>query len=144
MARTGLNILKRIQIKMASLEDTFRMMKGEEPVNTNRLTDEDKNFNETRPKFQDDGGKITKDFMECVRGTLIENRGGVRPQRPDIKDTQIDLVSKGKVLVALLNSIKEDRLDERVLMHVSDDMDKLKEHLSVYPEFDSIIKNRMK
>jgi len=133
---------------MASLEDTFRMMKGETPVNTNRLTAEDKNFNENRQRFNNAGqmssGKITKDFMDCVAGTLIENRGGVRPQRKDIKDTQTDLVSNGKVLIALLNSIREDRLDERVLMNVSNDIRNLKDHLSVYPEFNDIINQRIK
>ena len=132
---------------MASLEDTFRMMKGEEPVNTNRLTAEDKNFNENRSKYKNagsGGGKITKDFMACVTGTLIENRGGVRPQPKNIKETHSDLVENAKVLTALLNSIKDDRLDERVLLNVSRDIKSLTEHLSVYPEFDNIIKRRIK
>ena len=132
---------------MASLEDTFRMMKGEQPVNTNRLTAEDKNFHENRSRYNNAGslssGKITRDFMECVTGTLIENRGGVRPQRKSIKETHTTLINNGKVLVALLTSIKEDRLDERVLMNISNDIRNLKEHLSVYPEFDNIIKKRI-
>jgi len=131
---------------MASLEDTFRMMKGEEPVNTNRLTAEDKNFNENRSRFNNvgtGGGKITKDFMDCVTGTLIETRGGVKPQRKTVKETHENLVNDGKVLIALLNSIQENRLDERVLLNVSNDIRNLKEHLSVYPEFENIIKRRI-
>jgi len=133
---------------MASLEDTFRMMKGEEPVNKDRLTMEDKNFHETRSKFRklngDDGGKVTRDFMECVKGTLIENRGGVRPKPKNIKETHAELVENAKVLTALLNSIKDDRLDERILLNISKDIRSLTEHLSVYPEFTKIIENRIK
>ena len=132
---------------MASLEDTFRMMKGNEPVNTERLTAEDKNFHENKSKFKEignGGGKITKDLMDCVTGTLIENRGGVRPQPKNIKETHSDLVENAKILTALLNSIKDDRLDERVLLNVSRDIKSLTEHLSVYPEFDNIIKRRIK
>ena len=123
------------------------MMNREEPVNTTRLTAEDKNFHENRSRYKDvgsDGGKITKDFMDCVKGTLIENEGGVRPQPKDIKETRSDLVENAKVLTALLNSIKDDRLDERVLLNVSRDIKSLTEHLSVYPEFDNIIKRRIK
>ena len=132
---------------MASLEDTFRMMKGEKPVNTNKLTAEDKNFHENRSRYNgvgSGGGKITKDFMDCVTGTLIENRGGVRPQPKNIQETHSDLVENAKVLTALLNSIKADRLDERILMNISKDIKSLTEHLSVYPEFGSIIKTRIK
>ena len=132
---------------MASLEDTFRIMKGDEPVNKNRLTNEDKNFNETKTKFKsigEDSSKITRNFMDCVTGTLIENRGGVRPQPKDIEETRADLVDNAKVLTALLTSIKEDRLDERILMNVSRDIKSLTEHLSAYPEFENIINTRIK
>jgi len=132
---------------MASLEDTFRMMKGESPVNTNRLTAEDKNFHETRSKFNGiggGGGKITKDFMDCVTGTLIENRGGTRPKPKNIKETHSNIVENAKVLTALLNSIRDDRLDERVLSNISRDIKSLTEHLSVYPEFVGIINKRIK
>ena len=40
---------------MASLEDTFRMMNGEEPVNKSRLTAEDKNFHENRSRYKNVG-----------------------------------------------------------------------------------------
>ena len=92
---------------MASLEDTFRMMKGEEPVNTNRLTAEDKNFNENRSKYNNagsGGGKITKDFMNCVTETLIETRGGVVESKgiadiKDVKKYRDGLVDAGKKLL---------------------------------------------
>ena len=132
---------------MASLEDTFRMMKGDEPVNTEKLTAEDKNFHEIKSKFnnlENDGGKLTKDLLDCVTGTLIETRGGVRPRSKNIKETHSDLVDNVKVLAALLSSIKNDRLDERVLSNVSKDIKNLTEHLSVYPEFANIIKRRIK
>ena len=134
---------------MATLEDTFRMMKGENPVNKNRLSEFDQKKNEIKQTFINDfsgapAGKTTKDFMDSVRGTLIESRGGTRPQPKNIEAQQEDLVNTGKVLVALLGSIKPNRLDERVLLNVSQDMKRLTEHLSTYPEFQEIIKRRIK
>ena len=132
---------------MASLEDTFRMMKGEEPVNTNRLTAEDKNFHENRSRYKNvgtDGGKITTDLLNSIGDTLVEMRTGVKQQPKNINETRSDLVENAKVLTALLNSIKDDRLDERVLLNVSRDIKSLTEHLSVYPEFSNIIKRRIK
>jgi hypothetical protein len=134
---------------MATLEDTFRMMKGENPVNKNRLSEFDQKKNEIKQTFINDfsgspAGKTTRDFMESVRGTLIESRGGTRPQPKNIEAQQEDLVNTGKVLVALLGSIKPNRLDERVLLNVSQDMKRLTEHLSTYPEFQEIIKRRIK
>ena len=131
---------------MASLEDTFRMMNGEEPVNKSRLTAEDKNFHENRSRYKNVGesGKITTDFLNSIGDTLVEMRTGVKQQPKNINETRSDLVENAKVLTALLNSIKDDRLDERVLLNVSRDIKSLTEHLSVYPEFDNIIKRRIK
>ena len=133
---------------MASLEDTFRMMNGEEPVNTSRLTAEDKNFHENRSKYKnvgsEVGGKITTNLLNSIGDTLTEMRTGVKQQPKNINETRSDLVENAKVLTALLNSIKDDRLDERVLLNVSRDIKSLTEHLSVYPEFDNIIKSRIK
>ena len=131
---------------MASLEDTFRMMNGEEPVNKSRLTAEDKNFHENRSRYKNVGesGKITTDFLNSIGDTLVEMRTGVKQQPKNINETRSDLVENAKVLTALLNSIKDDRLDERVLLNVSRDIKSLTEHLSVYPEFDDIIKRRIK
>ena len=133
---------------MASLEDTFRMMNGEEPINTNRLTAEDKNFNENRNQYRDVNGqvsgKITKDFMQTVTRTLIENRADTCPQSKSLSEKHADLVENAKVITALLSSIKDDRLDERVLLNVSKDIRNLTEHLSIYPEFQNIIERRIK
>ena len=131
---------------MASLEDTFRMMNGEEPVNKSRLTAEDKNFHENRSRYKNVGesGKITTDFLNSIGDPLVEMRTGVKQQPKNINETRSDLVENAKVLTALLNSIKDDRLDERVLLNVSRDIKSLTEHLSVYPEFDDIIKRRIK
>ena len=71
-------------------------------------------------------------------------RGGVAPKQKTIKETHSDLVDNAKVLTALLNSIKDDRLDEGVLLNVSKDIRSLTEHLSVYPEFNNIINRRIK
>jgi hypothetical protein len=135
---------------MASLEDTFRMMNGEEPINPNRMTAEDKNFNESRTQYRDVNGhvsgKITKDFMQTVTRTLIENQGGVyesQYQKP-LHEKQTTLVENAKVLTAILNSIKPDRLDERVLLNVAKDIQSLTDHLLVYPEFENIIERRIK
>ena len=62
---------------MATLEDTFRMMKGDEPVNTEKLSEQDKNFQENKSLFNSSGapgGKITKDFMDVVKNALVESR----------------------------------------------------------------------
>lgn len=135
---------------MASLEDTFRMMKGEKPVNTERLTAEDKNFHENRSKFANAGavsGKITSDFMDCVRGTLIENRGGRVPQPEDLSEARDTMVSNAKILTAILKAIPETKLDERVLISVSNDLQNLKSHLSNYPglpKINRIIESQIK
>lgn len=133
---------------MASLEDTFRMMNGEEPINTNRLTAEDKNFNENRNQYRDVNGqvsgKITKDFMQTVTRTLIENQGGTPPHSKTLREKHRDLVENAKLITAILSSIKDDRLDERVLLNVSKDIRRLTEHLSIYPEFENIIERRIK
>lgn len=133
---------------MASLEDTFRMMKGSEPINTHRLTAEDKEFKENRSRYKsvgsDGGGKITKDLLSSISGSLIEIRGGVAPKRKSIKEIHSDLVDNAKVLTALLRSIKDDRLDERIILNVSKDIQSLTEHLLDYPEFGNIIKRKIK
>ena len=133
---------------MASLEDTFRMMNNEEPINKSRLTAEDKKFHENRSKYNNVGSgvgeKITTNLLNSIGDILVEMRTGVKQQPKNINETRSDLVENAKVLTALLNSIKDDRLDERVLLNVSRDIKSLTEHLSVYPEFDNIIKRRIK
>ena len=135
---------------MATLEDTFRMMKGDEPVNTEKLSEQDKNFQENKSLFNSSGapgGKITKDFMDVVKNALVESRGGTPVGGKHSSGDQIrqrKLVENGKTLVALMNAIKEDRLDSRVLANMEKDIGQLTEHLSAYPEFRDIIRKRIK
>ena len=130
---------------MASLEDTFRMMKGDKPVNTNRLTEEDKNFHENREKFKvKSGAKITKDLLADIRGSLSEMRGGPEYIPQDITEKYDELVDNAKVLTALLSKINKDRLDERVLSSVDSDLKSLANHLAEYPQFRPIIQKRIK
>jgi len=64
---------------MATLEDTFRLMKGQEPVNTDRISEFDNRVNETKKSFMRNtsglpAGKMTKDFLDCIRNTIVEQR----------------------------------------------------------------------
>jgi hypothetical protein len=140
---------------MASLEDTFRMMNGEEPVNTNRLTAEDKNFSENRSKYNNagsGGGKITKDFMNCVTETLIETRGGVVESKgtadiKDVKKYRDGLVDAGKKIVAGLSAIKLDHPDKahdlNMLNDIENDMQNLINHLQMFPELRSYVRGKI-
>ena len=70
---------------MASLEDTFRLMRGQEPVNTNRISEFDNKMNETKKTFMRNtsgapAGKMTKDFLDCITNTLVEQRNGKNSQ----------------------------------------------------------------
>jgi hypothetical protein len=48
---------------MASLEDTFRLMKGEKPVNTNRFTKADVATQEMKAKHSGTpSGKVTRNL----------------------------------------------------------------------------------
>ena len=130
---------------MAALEDTFRMMKCEKPVNTHRLTEEDKDFHENREKFQQKAGaKITKDLLADIKGSLSEMRGGPEYKPQDIAEKYDELVDNAKVLTALLSKINRDRLDERVLSSVDSDLKNLASHLAEYPQFRPIIEKRIK
>ena len=135
---------------MATLEDTFRMMKGDEPVNTEKLTAVEENHNQHKVAFNNMGapaGKVTRDFMNSVKDTLVEARGGVPIGGKQLNGDQLrqrKLVENGKTLVALMNAIKENRLDSRVLANMVNDIKQLTEHLSAYPEFRDIIRKRIK
>jgi hypothetical protein len=137
---------------MASLEDTFRMMKGEKPVNTNKLTEQDKVRVEMK---QPPETKITRGFMDTVRNTLIESRGGtVVSESPtaapveDVKKYRDGLVSAGKVLVASLKAIDfghdSKPHDLNNLIKVEDAMRQLSGHLIMFPELRKTIKGRVK
>ena len=84
---------------MATVEDTFRLMNNQEPVNTPKITNEDNNviqFNGVDGKPE---GKITPDFMDAVKGTLSEVRGGgkitPRKRKPVTKTSPTPATSKG-------------------------------------------------
>jgi hypothetical protein len=140
---------------MASLEDTFRIMKGEEPVNTNRLSKTDKLNQEMKSKFNGNpSGKITRGFMDSVRSTLIEMRGGTVSESPtaapveEVKKYRDGLVSAGKVLVASLKAIdfghESKPHDLNNLIKVEDSMRQLSGHLTMFPELRKTIKGRVK
>jgi hypothetical protein len=140
---------------MASLEDTFRMMKGAEPVNTNRLTKTDKLNQEMKAKYNGNpSGKITRGFMDSVRSTLIETRGGTVSESPaaapveEVKKYRDGLVSAGKVLVASLKAIdfghESKPHDLNNLIKVEDTMRQLSGHLVLFPELRKNIKGRVK
>ena len=134
---------------MATLEDTFRMMKGKEPVNTEKLSPVEENINQHKIAFNELGSlpKVSSNFIDSVKETLIEARGGVPIGGKQLNGDQLrrkKLVENGKTLVALMNAIKEDRLDSRVLANMEKDISQLTEHLSAYPEFRDIIRKRIK
>ena len=155
MVTNGQNTSKRFQNKMASLEDTFRMMKGEDPINEEKLTEQDKvrvdmkhNITGAVP------GKVTRDFMDSVRNTLIEHQGGTITESPssapvqEVKKYRDGLVAAGKVLVASLNAIdfghESKPHDLNNLIKVEDTMRKLSGHLILFPELRKTIKGRVK
>ena len=155
MATSGRSISGRYQNKMASLEDTFRMMKGEEPVNTNRLTGNDKIRSEMQQSTTGaPSGKITKDFMDSVRDTLTEHRTGNITESPtaapveEVKKYRDGLVNAGKVMVASLNAIdfghESKPHDLNNLIKIEDDMRNLSGHLTMFPELRRVIKSRVK
>ena len=83
--------------------------------------------------------------MNVVTNTLVETRGGspVGHSAGDLLRHK-KIVENAKTLVAIIKSIKEDRLDSRVLANMEKDISQLTEHLSAYPEFRDIIKKRIK
>jgi hypothetical protein len=140
---------------MATIEDTFRMMKGEEPVNTNRLTEQDKVRVEMKQAATTElTGKITRGFMDAVKETLAEHRGETISESPsaapvkDVKKYRDGLVAAGKVMVASLNAIdfihESKPHDLNNLIKVGDTMKQLSGQLSMFPELRKIIKGRVK
>jgi hypothetical protein len=140
---------------MASLEDTFRMMKGKEPVNTNRLSKDDHLRKEMRSKYNGNpSGKITRGFMDSVRNSLIENRGGTVSESPaaapvkDVKKYRDGLVQVGKVLVASMNAIdfghESKPHDLNNLIRAEEGLKQLYGALTMFPELRAAIKSRTK
>jgi hypothetical protein len=140
---------------MATIEDTFRMMKGEEPVNTNRLTEQDKVRVEMKQAVTAElSGKITRGFMDAVKETLAEHRGETISESPtaapvqEVKKYRDGLVAAGKILVASLDAIEfgheSKPHDLNHLIKVEDSMRKLSGHLTMFPELRKTIKGRVK
>ena len=135
---------------MASVEDAFRMIKGEEPVNTTRLTEQDKvNIEMKRvPEI-----KITKGFLDTIRNTLIENRGGTVAESPaaapvkDVKKYRDGLVQAGKVLIASLKAIDFEHdskpHDLNNLIKVEEGLRELSAAMLMFPELRKTIKGRV-
>jgi len=140
---------------MASLEDTFRMMKGENPVNEDRLTEQDKVRVEMKNNITGaPPGKVTRDFMDSIRNTLIEHQGGTVSESPaaapvgEVKKYRDGLVAAGKVLVASLKAIdfghESKPHDLNNLIKIEDTMRQLSGHLIMFPELRKTIKGRVK
>ena len=144
---------------MATLEDTFRMMKGEEPVNTEKLSVSETKHTETKSMIMNncDGkpaGKTTQDFMDSVRDTLAEHRGEEvnESKAPadviDVKLYRDGLVDAGKKIVASLNAINFDHPgkahDLNTLNNIEDDFKQLIGHLQMFPELRSYVKAKIK
>ncbi len=151
MGMSGRSISKRLQNNMASLEDTFRMMKGEEPVNIQKLTEQDKVRIEMKrgPEI-----KITKGFLDTIRNTLIENRGGTVAESPaaapveEVKKYRDGLVQAGKILIASLKAIDFEHEskphDLNNLINVENNLNQLSKILLMFPELRKTIKGRVK
>jgi hypothetical protein len=140
---------------MASLEDAFRMMKGEEPVNEDRLTEQDKVRVEIKNNITGaPSGKVTRDFMDSVRNTLIEHQGGTITESPaaapveDVKKYRDGLVQAGKILIASLKAIDFEHQskphDLNNLIKVEGRLRELSAALLMFPELRKTIKGRVK
>jgi len=140
---------------MASVEDAFRMMKGENPVNEDRLTEQDKVRVEMKNNITGaPPGKVTRDFMDSIRNTLIEHQGGTVSESPaaapvgEVKKYRDGLVAAGKVLVASLKAIdfghESKPHDLNNLIKIEDTMRQLSGHLIMFPELRKTIKGRVK
>jgi hypothetical protein len=159
MEKIGPSILEKEPEKVATLEDTFRMMKGDEPVNTEKLSVSETTHVETKSMIMNncDGkpkGKVTSEFLDSVRDTLAEHRGekvneAKAPADPkDVKAYRDGLVDAGKKIVASLNAINLDHPgkahDLNTLNDIEGDMKQLMSHLQMFPEIRSYIKGKIK
>jgi hypothetical protein len=131
------------------------MMKGEEPVNKEKLTEQDKVRVEIKNNITGGPpGKVTRDFMDSVRNTLIEHQGGTITESPsaapvqEVKMYRDGLVTAGKILVASLNAIdfghESKPYDLNNLIKIEDSMRQLSGHLTMFPELRKTIKSRVK
>jgi hypothetical protein len=84
---------------MASLTDTYRMMNGEEPVNKERITEEDKTKIEMGQRGN--GGKaVTQNFIDDMKrirdgqGLIVENK--TTTTSDSIRSAIMDVLSNGE------------------------------------------------
>lgn len=84
---------------MASLADTYRMMNGEEPVNKERITEEDKTKIEMGQKGTA-GKAVTQNFINDMKrirdgqGLIVENKTVTTKEA--INQAIMDVLSNGK------------------------------------------------
>lgn len=83
---------------MASLTDTYRMMKGEEPINKERITEEDQTKIEMSQKGT--GGKaVTQNFIDDMKrirdgqGLIVENK--TETTKESVNRAIMDVLSNG-------------------------------------------------
>ena len=83
---------------MASLTDTYRMMKGEEPINKERITEEDQTKIEMSQKGT--GGKaVTQNFINDMKrirdgqGLIVENK--TETTKESVNRAIMDVLSNG-------------------------------------------------
>jgi hypothetical protein len=149
MDLTGPSILEK-EHSVASLEDTFRMMKGDEPINENKLNEGDKLKREILHKQNNQ--KTTRNFLEACKNTLVEFRTGTVNESPadpkEVKAYRDGLVDAGKKIVAGLSAIKFDHPDKshdiNALNQIENDMKQLMAHLQMFPELRSYVKGNIK
>ena len=135
---------------MASLEDTFRMMKGDEPVNENKFNEGDKLRKQIIQKQSNQ--KTTRNFLDACKNTLVESRTGKINETPadpkEVKAYRDGLVDAGKKIVAGLSAINFDHPDKshdiNTLNDIENDMKQLITHLQMFPELRSYVKGKIK
>ena len=135
---------------MASLEDTFRMMKGDEPVNENKFNEGDKLRKQIIQKQSNQ--KTTRDFLDVCKNTIVESRTGKINETPadpkEVKAYRDGLVDAGKKIVAGLSAINFDHPgkshDINTLNDIENDMKQLITHLQMFPELRSYVKGKIK
>jgi hypothetical protein len=134
-------------------------MKGDEPVNTDKLSESENTNYQMKSMIMRDcsgkpPGKVTSEFMDSVRDTLAEHRGEkvVESRAPadpkEVKAYRDGLVNAGKKIIASLNAINLDHPgkshDINTLNEIEEDMKRLISHLQMFPELRSYVKGKIK
>jgi hypothetical protein len=84
---------------MASLTDTYRMMRGEEPVNKERITEEDRTKVEINKRVGEPGKKVSQNFindMKRIRSgeTLVVEQ--VQTTKESLNNSIMDVMHNGE------------------------------------------------